>query len=266
MARPTTFVNVSDLLGPEWRFLEPETNDPRLRFDFVRGLPANAMERAVRRPNLARWRAALEAARAARAEGSVLVSHLPRMSAAANLARRAFAPRARHLAFSFNFTDPPVGRAVGYYRRALGSVDRFVVYSRYEKGFYADLLGLQEDRIDFLPWAMETPVYDEAASRPVEGDYLCAVGGEARDYAMLFEAMRALPDLPMVVIARPYSVAGLTAPANVTVMTNVPPPITWRIARDALAMAIPLRSSETACGHVTIVGAQRLGLPLAVTR
>ncbi|MEO0361759.1 MAG: glycosyltransferase, partial [Pseudomonadota bacterium] len=57
-----------------------------------------------------------------------------------------------------------------------------------------------------------------------------------------------------------------TAPANVTVMTNVPPPITWRIARDALAMAIPLRSSETACGHVTIVGAQRLGLPLAVTR
>lgn len=262
----THLVNVTDLMGPDWRFLEGEAKDPRLSFDIVFGTPRNAVERAIRRPNVARWRGAVEAARAARAPGAILVSHLPRMSAAANLARAALAPKTRHIAFSFNFTDAPEGRAAAYFRRALASVDRFVVYSRFERELYADRLGIDPARIDFLPWAMATPGYDADAPPPVEGDYLCAVGGEARDYGALFEAMRGAPDLRMVVIARPYSVAGLTAPPNVTVMTNVPLRTTWRIAKDSLAMAIPLRDGKTPCGHVTMVGAQRLGVPLVTTR
>jgi glycosyltransferase involved in cell wall biosynthesis len=31
-------------------------------------------------------------------------------------------------------------------------------------------------------------------------------------------------------------------------------------------MVLPLRSVETVCGHITLVGAQLLGLPLVVTR
>lgn len=70
----------------------------------------------------------------------------------------------------------------------------------------------------------------------------------------------------MVVVARPYSIAGLTFPPNVRVFTNLPAPETWRIAVDSRGLVIPLKTDTTACGHITLVGAQLLGLPLVITR
>lgn len=69
----------------------------------------------------------------------------------------------------------------------------------------------------------------------------------------------------MVVVARPYSIAGIDFPPNVSVYTNLPGPQTWRIAIESRGLAIPLKTENTACGHITLVGAQLLGLPLVIT-
>ena len=60
------FINASDLMGPDWRFLAQVCDDPGLTWETVSGQPRGVIERRIRRPNLGRYRAAFEAARGAR--------------------------------------------------------------------------------------------------------------------------------------------------------------------------------------------------------
>jgi hypothetical protein len=265
------FINTSDLMPSSWRFLESVCDDTGIVWDTVSGLPNNWLERTVPHPALARWRAAATAAWAARTskEPRMLVSHLPKMAAATNLMRRALCPSVPQLAFAFNFTSLPEARRLTLTTRSLAGIDNFVVFSRFEQTLYAESFGIPKERFHFLPWAMEVPVPGPESPLPDalrKTGYLSAIGGEGRDYALLAEVMRKRPHLQLVVVARPYSIADIEFPKNVTVFTNLPGPATWRIAADSIGMAIPLKTDTTACGHITMVGAQLLGIPLIVTR
>lgn len=262
------FINTSDLADPAWRFIEPFCSDESISWEFHIGRPRNTLERLVPRPNLARWRAAGTAALSARRQSqpSVLVSHLPRIGAATNIFRRAFCPNVPQIAFAFNFTDLPTGADLVRMRKSLSGIDEFVVFSNFERGLYSRHFGIDETRFRYLPWAMETPKPGPTHPRPDLDNYFCAIGGEGRDYALLARAMREMPETKMIIVARPYSIKGIEFPDNVVVFTNLSAGETWRIASDSAGMALPLRSGETACGHITLVGAQLLGLPLIVTR
>lgn len=261
-------LNNTDLLGPDWRFLEPVWSGPSVEWAFFHGVPRNRLERVVRRPNLARYRAAWSTVRAARcAKGSsVIISHLPSMAAPTNFFRTYCCPDVPQIAFAFNFTSLPQGGR----RRLLSSlfqgIDEFVVFSRAEQKLYVDHFGIDPNRIRFLAWAMETPTPDLTPPVSTSSDYVCAIGGEGRDYALFAQAMARLPRLRGVVVARPYSLTGISFPENVEVFTNLPLGQTWAIAAHSLGLAVPLKTDRTACGHITIVGAQHLGVPLVVTR
>lgn len=264
----THFINNTDLMPLDWRFIEPQWRDPRATWAFFHGVPQNWLEHRVKRPNLARYRAARQAVRAAtmRPADSVLVSHLPHLAAATNVLRRRRCPEVRQIAFAFNFTDLPTGRRLAYYRWALKGIDTFVVFSEMERDIYAEAFDLPRDSFHMQHWAMSAPVPGPENPVPFEGPYLSAVGGEGRDYALLAEAMRHLPQVKLAIVARPYSIAGISFPENVTVFTNLPGPQTWRLAQDSIGQVIPLKTDKTACGHVTIVGTQLLNIPLIVTR
>jgi hypothetical protein len=264
----TVFINNTDLLPPDWRFIEPVWTDPRATWDFFHGVPRNWLERSVSRPHLGRYRAALQAVRAARLRrsDSILVSHLPAMTAATNIFRRRFCPEVQHIAFAFNFTDLPTGPRLSYFRWALQGIDEFVVFSDRERHLYAETFGLPLDRFRMLHWATDAPAPGPENPVPFDAPYLCAIGGEGRDYALLAEAMRQVPQVKLVVVARPYSIAGINFPENVTVFTNLPSAQTWRLAKDSIGLVVPLKSADTACGHITIVAAQLLNIPLVVTR
>src|SRR6056297_1584393 len=246
------FINTSDLVDPKRRFIEPHCIDEDITWEFHIGRPKSKLERLVTRPNLARWRAAFTAARSASVQGSpsVLVSHLPRMGAATNLFRRMFCPRVPQIAFAFNFTDLPTGVDLIRMRKSLRDIDEFVVFSNFEKGLYSRHFGIDETRFRYLPWAMERPKPGATHPRPDLNDYLCAIGGEGRDYALLAQAMKEMPETKMIVVARPYSIEGIEFPDNVSVFTNLSADETWRIVSDSAGMVLPLRSAETACGHI----------------
>lgn len=264
----TVFVNNTDLMSTDWRFIEPQWTDPRAEWDFYHAVPRTWLEQKVKRPNLARYRAAQQAVRAAaaRKDDSILVSHLPAMTAATNVLRRLQCPQVRQIAFAFNFTDLPTGARLSYFRWALRGIDEFVIFSEIEREIYSRTFGISQDRFRMLHWAMEAPVPGPDNPVTFEAPYLCAIGGEGRDYALLAEVMHQLPEVNLAIVARPHSIAGLRFPANVQVFTNLPGPKTWRLAQDSVGLVVPLKSADTACGHVTIVGAQLLNIPLVVTR
>lgn len=258
-----TILNTTDLMDPDWQFLRPKMPASGHTWQTHTTMAQTGLPGGVR---VRRVQACLHAARAARrSESPVLISHLPNMAALTNIARQLFARRVPQIAFAFNFTDLPTGMRRAAYAQALRGIDETVVFSTSEQSLYAEHLGIPQDRIRFLKWAMDAPEPGPRGPEVPEGPYVCAIGGEARDYALLARAMRALPQHRAVIVARPYSVTGIDFPDNVDVHFNLPPAVTWRLAVDSLGMVLPLRSRETMCGHITFVAGQLLGIPMVVT-
>jgi hypothetical protein len=260
-------ISTSDLMGTFWSFLAPHSTDPTLSWSTHSGMQRNALEQRVKRLHLGRYRAAWTAVQQAhKTPDALLVSHLPLMGAATNVLRRRFCPDVPQIGFSFNFTELPTGLRRRYLTGALRGIAEFVVYSRFELDLYPTYFDMDPALFRFLPWAMEPPQPGPDNPTGLTGPYLCAIGGEGRDYGLLAQVMRDLPQITMVVIARPYSIAGIDFPNNVQVFTNLPLAQTWRVAQESQGLVIPLVNSDTACGHITIVGAQLLDIPLLVTR
>ena len=83
MGQGMHYINISDLVDRDWRFLEPFCAAPELSWDMRYGRPVNHLERLITRPALARYRACLSAVCSARGRSdAVLVSHLPNVTLA----------------------------------------------------------------------------------------------------------------------------------------------------------------------------------------
>jgi glycosyltransferase involved in cell wall biosynthesis len=260
-------INSADKIdgSKDWNFLKDQMQNLEAEWDFFINYPTNWLEKRITKPPLSRYRTCLQAVlHAKRRKATHFISHLPRATSWSVLFAHLFQVKTPHLAFSFTFTDLPTGFKRKLMAYAFQFVDRFVVYSTVEKLLYADYFKLDPNRFDVLPWAMEKPEY--APAEPlIAGDYICAVGSEGRDYATLVEAMRELPHISLVIVARPYNLEGLTFPPNVQVFTELPVQNFWNVVRFSRFTVLPLRDRKTNCSHISIVGSMLFGKPLVVT-
>jgi glycosyltransferase involved in cell wall biosynthesis len=170
------------------------------------------------------------------------------------------------MGFTFNFTELPSWFKRRIFGWMLKRADRLVVFSRFERELYAKTFRLSLERLDFIPWAVSPPTL-ESPDVPVEtGRYVCAIGGNARDYATLLKAAARLPQMHFVLVVRPESLRGLTVPANATVHVNIPFGKAMNILAFSDFMVLPLLHSEVPCGHVTLVAAMHLGKAFVITK
>jgi glycosyltransferase involved in cell wall biosynthesis len=244
---------------PGWRWISAAPQLDDLDWTFYSNIPQNALERGVRRPRLSRYRACRDLAAATRAgRFDLVVTHHPLVTCWTELFCRGRRP-CPHVAYAFNFTRLPRGPRRSLMRRAFSSVERFVVFSQFERALYADYFRIPESRLEMVHWGVREP---EAAAAPCDAirgdgpaDAICAVGSQARDYATLLEAMRRLPRIPLVLVARPVNLRGLAVPPNVTVRLDVPLSEAQAVIRRSRFMVLPLSSTQVPCGHVTLVTA-----------
>jgi glycosyltransferase involved in cell wall biosynthesis len=256
----------ADFADPAWRWIEGPLSDTGIRFEFVRAVPRNIIERRVSSLNLARLRASFEAVRLAREKKAhAIVTHGPALAAWCALFARFFRLKIPIVAHSFNFTELPnaVKRsALGW---MLSNVDRFVVFSRLERSLYAKAFDLPRDHFDVIHWGVSPPDVSSPEAPMEPGDYVCAIGGNARDYGTLLEAARLTPHIRYVCVVRPNNLRGLDVPSNVKVHTNLPSGQAMNILVYSRFMVLPLLHSKVPCGHVTIVAAMHLGKALILT-
>jgi glycosyltransferase involved in cell wall biosynthesis len=251
------------------RWLAPALTDEPLDWAFHWRRPRNFLERKVRVPDLALMRAARESVKDLReGGGELLVSLDPRATYWCSRYAERMNVRVPHVAYGFNFATLPTGLKRRWMAKAFGRVDRFVVYSEFERGLYARYFGLPESKFEVKLWGVGIPETAQA-DRYVpagRGDFICALGGNRRDYRTLMAAMRMLPDVQCVAVVRPHNLAGLDVPANVTVCSDIPHADAMGILERSRFMALPLEDAQTPCGHVTMVAAMRLGKAFVVTR
>jgi hypothetical protein len=258
-------INVPDISPKDDAFTCLETQE-RLEWVRLSGLPSNALERNVKALRLSRYRAAMQAAIEVR-HRDVVISHLPLMSTAVALTLRIMNRRARHIAWAFNFTAIPTGPRLRLMAKSLDSVERFIVFSDYERILYPKIFGLDGSKFSKVMWAQDCPSVDSKFSLAIQRPYVCAIGGEGRDIDLVIRsAERFAKDLDFVIITRSYVAPQVAIPENVHIIIDLPPEKTWAIAKNGLGVLVPLISNDTCCGHITIVSAKLLGLPLVTTR
>jgi glycosyltransferase involved in cell wall biosynthesis len=108
-------------------------------------------------------------------------------------------------------------RSVG---RSLAGVTRVVVFSSNQVPIIESRFGVPPDRIDVVPFGVDTSYYDPSrVEAPAGGGGVVAVGSDSRrDYATLFEAAR-LSGIHMTVACQQRNLAGLSVPENVQIVS-----------------------------------------------
>jgi glycosyltransferase involved in cell wall biosynthesis len=171
-----------------------------------------------------------------------------------------------NLAFSFNFTDLPQGVRRRVMANSFRNVERFVVFSNMEINLYSRHFDLPPERFEMIHWAVEAPKFDGSTSDGKQSQpYVCALGSQARDYAVLMHAAALLPSIRFKVVAWPQNLQGIVVPQNVELFYNIPRQQAMNILGGSEFMVLPLRNSATPCGHVTIVSAMHSGKAVIAT-
>lgn len=258
----THIVNVSELV-PDWCWLRDALPRADLRWHHLSRLACAPWPHRLS-GWVASWRGARLARRLRRTgDGVVLVAHGPRPALYTALAAALLAPDVPILGFSFNYTALPgrLGRALG--RVGFKRLHTLVTFSTMERMLYARYFDLDAARIVMHPWSVAPPT--PPGPPQVAGDYVVAVGSQGRDYAVLARAMALLPEVPLVLIANPENLRGLTFPAHVQVRVRVPLAEAENAIAHARFMVLPLAHRQVPCGHVTAVAAMQRGKALVVT-
>jgi glycosyltransferase involved in cell wall biosynthesis len=260
-------VNVAELSGKKWNFIErfyPVDTKMDLHWKYYSGVASNIIERFFTRPKLSRYRACLQANLALSSPDDIVISHMPRTTLWQSIFMSLLGKKQRHLAFSFNFTHLPRGKTHQAMIKYFKKVDRFVVFSNFERKRYREYFDIPIEKIDMLHWAMETPKINNDFITPID-NYYCAVGGEGRDYPTLIETFKQLPKQHLIIVTRPNTLDGIEIPPNVFVFYNLPSEKFWAIVDGSKAVIVPLINDTTACGHITLVGAMKLGKAIITT-
>jgi len=132
-----------------------------------------------------------------------------------------------------------------------------------ERALYSSWFDIPIEKIDFVRWGMNAP--ETPPERAEHCDYICTIGGNARDYATFMEALKDMPEIRATAVMRPHNVIGLDIPLNVDVGINLTLSQVIQILANSKMMVLPLKGTEVPCGHVTLVQAMRLGVPIVVT-
>lgn len=260
----------NEIPEPNWRWVADALTPLALDWTFFSTAPQTTAERLVRRPRLSRYRACRQlAAGAVAGKFDLIFTHHPLVTCWTETFCRG-RRSCPHVAFAFNFTRLPRSLRRNLMRRAFATVDRFVVFSRFERELYSRHFQIPIGKLEMIQWGVREPAIARTAnapdSREVAGsDAICAVGTQARDYTTLLAAMRRLPHVRLILVASPQSVRGLTVPSNVTVRFDIPRLEAEAVIRDSRFLVLPLLHAEVPCGHVTMVTAMFLSRAILAT-
>jgi glycosyltransferase involved in cell wall biosynthesis len=257
--KKATIVCCSDSEDENETWFANDLPDDQITWYFSYCKKFGIFDRLIKRPNLGKLYSSFQAARLAkRKKADLVVSHEAELTFWSTLFCRLLGVRVDHVAMAFNYPFMPNPIRRYWMTQVFKHVGQFVVSSTMEKELYHQYFDIPRQRIDVRLWKMGVIHYAPDTSLEAE-DYICALGQFGRDYATLFAAMEQLPEIKLVVVARPDNVEGLNIPPNVKVCTNVPGLEAMNILKFSRFMVLPLADSQMPTGHITLVASMHLG-------
>jgi glycosyltransferase involved in cell wall biosynthesis len=251
----------------DWQWFANDTAG-HVRWIFFTEEPKSLLERHIRRPRLSRICGAFRCARSGRRQRAVaFAAHSQFNTFWLSIALSVLRIDRPLLAFSFHFSKLPDGLRLLLMKLALKRVARFTVHSEPERKRYSSHFGIPIERFDLIRWGVQPEsVLLESGQPLIPGPYICALGKDGRDYRTLVRAMERIPELTLVLVAQPHNLKAVTVPPNVKLFLNIAREAALNILMNSQFMALPLETSETSCGHITLVSAMFCRKAIVATR
>ena len=154
--------------------------------------------------------------------------------------------------------------------RLASMIDRYVVYSSWQRDFVVARLGVPPDRVVLSTFMVDTAFFDPARVAIDQERMICAAGLERRDYPTLMEAVDGLDVRVVIAAASPWSTKSDSTenrdiPSNVEVRR-----LSLFELRDLYAasrfVVMPLFDVEFQAGITTILEAMSMGRAVVCTR
>ena len=245
-------------LGEPGPWFGPEVTDETVRWVSFDDRPVYYWERIFRKPNLAMLRTAVQAVWTGRKNGAQLLFITDAGAAAwCGLVSLILRSKIPYCAFTFNYPSPPSGIKRLLMSFVLRRIDEFFVHSSMERALYSTHFGIPIERFRVRLWGIGKP--DMISEPPLHPrPYICAIGSNGRDYKTLMQATRLLPHIPVVVVALPENLKDTVVPKNVRLLLDAPLSEAMNMLKFSEFTVLPLLSSTTPCGHVTLVCAMHL--------
>ena len=149
-------------------------------------------------------------------------------------------------------------------------IDRYVVYSSWQRDFIVDTFDVPTDRVILSTFMVDTAFFDPAIVDVEPERMICAAGLERRDYPTLMEAVDGLDVKVVIAAASPWSkqsdsTSGRALPANVEVRR-----LSLFELRDLYAasrfVVMPLVDVEFQAGITTILEAMSMARAVVCTQ
>lgn len=262
--KSTMVVCCSSFRGKDWGWFKDLTED-ETDWVFYDDHPAHFWEIVIPRPNLATIRSCLECVvNAARGKATLLIAITESIAFWCCFFCRILRFRIPIYVHSFNYPTLPTGlkrRIMAYAFERLSEVS---VHSTVECDLYSEYFGIPRSRIRLRLWSV-AKLATSPSIPSLPHNYISSVGGNHRDYRILIEASLLIPDIPMVLVARPENLKGLTIPRHVQVFINRPAGETMNILQRSAFTVVPLDSATAPCGQATLVLAMHLGKAIVAT-
>jgi glycosyltransferase involved in cell wall biosynthesis len=151
-------------------------------------------------------------------------------------------------------------------------IDRFFVYSTWQKRFIERRWQVAPERVVFTPFMVDTRFFapEQVTPNPGSLPQICSVGLEARDYRTLLESVRGLDTRVTIAAASPWSkrtdsTADQDIPENVTVRRFSQFELRQLYA-DSRFMVMPLHNVDFQAGVTAILEAMAMGRAVICTR
>jgi glycosyltransferase involved in cell wall biosynthesis len=147
-------------------------------------------------------------------------------------------------------------------------VDRFVVYSTWQKHFIERRWPVAPARVVLTPFMVDAEFFapSRVTPSPTRRPQICAVGLERRDYPTLLQAVEGLDIQVVVAAASPWSkykdsTAGQHVPGNVRIQKFTQYELRQTYA-DSICLVMPLEPVEFQAGVTAILEAMAMAKPV----
>jgi glycosyltransferase involved in cell wall biosynthesis len=178
--------------------------------------------------------------------------------------------RPRHITIGHRLS-PPKKKPFFTVLKAFKQIDTIFVYATTQRDYALSVLGIPPSKIALIPFNADAKFYRPLPATVVNENLVSAAGLEWRDYDVLIEAARRLPDMTFkLAAASPWS-----KHQDKTAKRDLPPNVTARRyeygeLRDLYAssaiVVVPLLENDFQAGVTTILEGMAMGKPVVVTK
>jgi glycosyltransferase involved in cell wall biosynthesis len=156
--------------------------------------------------------------------------------------------------------------------KAQTRIDRFLVYSTWQKQFIEQRWRVAPEHVVWTPFMVDAEFFapDRVKANPTDRPQICAVGLERRDYPTLLQAVQGLDIDVVVAAASPWSkykdsTSGQQVPANVQIKKFSQYDLRQLYA-DSACLVMPLEPAQFQAGVTAILEAMAMAKPVICSR